>query len=613
MLECYGKKLLRINLTSRTIKEEPLSDAFIGRWVGGMGFGTRLLTAEVPPHTDALSPENKIFICVGPLTGTQAPLFAQTCTVTKSPLTGGVINSYAGGFVGNAIKATGFDVIAVEGRASNLVYLLITPDGARIVDCPELAGRPVREAEDAVRRASRRDDVHTMAIGLAGENRVRYAAVISETRAFGRGGVGAVWGSKNLKAIGVAGIGDVRVADNAAFAAAVDGAYATFNENLKQPWSVLTMFADAGTGTGMALVNEKHALATKYHRQLTFEGGKRIDGYAYHREYHPRRIACQGCLVHCGMLQKSVATRWGNIWTRGPEYETMYSLGSLCFNDDPEMLIKVNDQAEEYGMDTLSLGVNVAFAMECAERGLLPRDVLGPGVTLEFGNADATVRLIDLIAHRQGLGDTLAEGVLRAARTLGHGSESFALQVKGMEFAAWMPQRMRGVAVTFATANRGACHKRAPIGVELVGIIPMDGIEGRAAMVADIQDKVNATFTLVACRFAEFALSNAQFAGLLNAASGLSLSEDDFMRLGERIWNLERLYNMAAGIGGSEDRLPDICFQPIPDFPPEGKPLSREDFDRLLADYYQHRGWDSRGRPTAERLARLGLKDEWAA
>jgi aldehyde:ferredoxin oxidoreductase len=307
------------------------------------------------------------------------------------------------------------------------------------------------------------------------------------------------------------------------------------------------------------------------------------------------------------MLHKPVTTRWGEVWTRGPEYETTYSLGALCFNDDPEMLLKANDQAEEYGMDTLSLGVCVAFAMECAERGILPRDALGGEHVLEFGNPDATIHLIDLIARREGLGDTLAEGVRRASAAIGDGSQDFALQVKGMEFAAWMPERMRGIAVTFATSNRGACHKRAPIGMELMDVIPMDGLEGRAALVAEIQNKVNAVFTLVACRFAEFTLPLGQFVALLNSATGVEYTEERFMQLGEAIWNLERLYNLAAGLDGREDRLPDICFQVPEDFPEDAKPLTREDFGRLLGDYYATRGWDDQGRPTPERLADLGL------
>jgi aldehyde:ferredoxin oxidoreductase len=313
-------------------------------------------------------------------------------------------------------------------------------------------------------------------------------------------------------------------------------------------------------------------------------------------------------MVHCGMVRKPIKTRWGELWGRGPEYETAYSLGSLCLNDDPDMLLKANILAEEYGMDTLSLGVNVAFAMECADRGIISRDSLGSDLMLEFGNSDATIRLIEMIGRREGLGDILADGVRRASARLGEQSERFALQVKGMEFAAWMPERMRGIATTFATSNRGACHKRAPIGSEIMEFIPMDGIEGRAAMVAEIQDKVNAIFTLVACRFAEFVLPVQHFVDLLNAAAGLDYSEERFLQLGMTIWTLERLYNLAAGIDGSEDRLPDICFETPDDFPENAKPLTWEDFATLLRDYYAFRGWDEKGRPTAALLAKLGLE-----
>lgn len=607
MFDCYGKKLLRVNLSTRSITEEPLRDAFIERWVGGMGFGTKLLSDEVPPTADPLGPENKLFICVGPLTGTQAPLFAQTCIVSKSPLTGGIINSYAGGHLGGAFKATGYDVIAIEGQADGLVYLLVTPDGAQIIDCPELVGESIRVTEEAVKAASGRDDLHTMAIGLAGENRVRFACVVSETRAFGRGGMGAVFGAKNLKAIGVAGIGDVAVTDPAAFKNAVAAAYGTFRQDLESPWGTMAMFAGAGTGAGMSLVNEKHALATRHHHLTYFENADEIGGPGMMEKFPTRPVACLGCQVHCSMLRSPVKTKWGEVWTRGPEYETMYSLGSLCFNDDAEMLLKANDQAEEYGMDTLSLGVTVAFAMECADRGILPRNTLGGDVDLAFGNADATIKLIDMIAHREGLGDTLAEGSRGASQIIGQDTYAFALQSKGMEFAAWMPERMRGIAVTFATSNRGACHKRAPIGMELMDVIPMDGIEGRAALVAEIQNKVNALFCLIACRFSEFIMPMEQYLALLNTASGLSYTEEQFMRLGEGIWNLERLYNLAAGIDGSEDRLPDICFEVPEDFPADAKPLTREDFGTLLRDYYETRGWDEQGHPTAERLASLGL------
>ena len=607
MLDCYGKKLLRVDLRTGEAQIENLEPSFIARWVGGMGFGTRLLTSEVEPKADALGEDNKIIFSVGPLTATLAPLFAQTCAVFKSPLTGGIINSYAGGHLGVAMKATGYDVIVLEGSCSVLSYLLVTPDGVRLVKCPELMGKSASEAEAAVKMAAGRGDLRTIAIGLGGENRIRYASATSETRAFGRGGLGAVMGSKNLKAIGIAGINDVRVAHAEPFLAEVHKAYETLRKDFAQPWSLLAGFGRTGTASGMSLINEKYALATRHHHQTHFDRAEQIGGTAFAERYGTRPIACSGCQVHCGMLRAPADTRWGSVWTRGPEYETLYSLGSLCCNDDPDMLLKANQLAEDHGMDTLSLGVSVAFAMECAERGILPRDALGSGVRLEFGSAEATIRLIEMIAYRKGLGDTLAEGVRRAAEIIGHDSLSFALQVKGMEFAAWMPERMRGIAVTFATSNRGACHKRAPIGAELMGALPMDDNEGRAAVVADIQNRVNALFTLISCRFVDFALSMESCVTLLNAAADLDYTEQTFVRLGEAIWNLERLYNLSAGIDGAEDRLPDLCFTVPQDMPADARPLTREDFARLMRDYYAVRGWDAAGRPTQERLLALGL------
>ena len=609
MLECYNKKLLRINLTERKVSEETLSDEFISRWIGGMGFGIRLFTQEVAPEIDPYSPENKAFICVGPLTGTTAPLFAQTAMITKSPLTGGILNTYAGGAIGTAIKSAGIDIIAIEGKADQLVYITITPAGVKIVNCPELKGKSSVDAENAVKKAVGRNDLHTMAIGLAGENRIRYSAVMSETRAFGRGGAGAIFGSKNLKAIVVAGEQDIRVISPDEFQNAVYAAYDALKEELSHPWSVMGWFGRAGTVEGVATINERDALATRYHHATHFDRAHEIDGAAFMQKYDTRQIACPGCQIHCGMVRKPKETRWGTVWTRGPEYESVYSLGSLCFNDDSDMLLVANNLAEEYGMDTLSLGVNVAFAMECAERGIFERDILGDGISLEFGNPDATLRLIDMIAHREGLGDLLADGVRAAAQKIGRGTEAFALQVKGMEFAAWMPERMRGIATTFATANRGACHKRAPIGAELMGFLPMEQVEGKAAIVAEIQNRVNALFTLVACRFAEMGMPITVFLNLLKGATGMERTEEEFVQLGETIWNMERLYNLGAGIDGSNDRLPDICFERPEIFPEDATNLTRDEFAQLLSDYYEVRGWDARGVPTPERLSLLGIVD----
>ena len=526
-------------------------------------------------------------------------------------MTGGITNCYCGGYLGGAIKSTPYDFFVIEGVADELMYLLITPKGVEFVNCPELAGLSTDKAEKAVREASGLPDLHIMSIGMAGENRVRFASVMSETRAFGRDGLGAVFGSKNLKAIGVFGQEDVHVSDPEAYDAAVRAMRKDVDAAVADEWHILGMFSRDGTGFGMSFNSEKHAMATMNHLKCQFDGATEIDGKAYIRKYPTRRIACLGCPVHCGMLRiMDKPTRFGDVWGRGPEYETMYSLGSLCDNADSDALLRANLVCEEYGMDTLSAGVTVAFAMECAMRGVIPTDVLGGDVPLEFGNGDAVVKLLEMIGSREGIGDLLAEGTKRASKKLGHGTEAYALNAKGLEFAAWMPERMRGIALTFATSNRGACHKRAIIGDELFRM-PMDSVEGKPLMTKEIQDKVNALFTLISCRFAEMGIPLEHFSNMLSTATGIPRDTDWLMKLGDKLWNMERLYNMKSGLTGKDDWLPDRCFEPLDGLPEDAIPFTREILRDMIQEYYQLRGWDETGTPTAEKLESLGIDPDW--
>lgn len=607
MYEAYNRKLLRVDLAEKTSRAEEIPAAVLENYIGGMGAGVSYLTREVDPAADPLSADNKLIFATGPLSGTGAPLFAQAALVTKSPLTGGVINCYCGGNLAHKLKSTGYDLVIFEGACDQLSYVLVTPDEVKIIPCPQLAGKSVNETEDYIRR-QQGDECGTAAIGLAGESRVRFASVIASTRAFGRGGSGAVMGSKNLKGVAFKGNVGVRVHDPAAFSSTVDRAFAVFKQATDNQFSLLGVFSRFGTGGGMSLINERHALATKNHRYAQFAASGKIDSYAYHNKLaKSRRVACFGCPVHCGQLHTFTGEKDG-LYTRGPEYETMYSLGSNCLNDDPIVLARAHALCEEYGMDTLSAGCTLAFAMECFERGLIPRDEIG--FPLEFGNGQAILQALELMARREGFGDMLADGTRVMAEKVGQGSAAFAMNVKGMEFAAWMPQRMAGIALTFATSNRGACHKRAPIGQELMGELPMESTAGKAAIVAAIQNRVNALFTLVSCRFADFELAPEMFLQLLNAATGMDKDLAEFDLIGERIWNLERMFNLAAGIGGEMDSLPQRCFEPI-EVDGEEKSLDREAFAGMVKEYYHVRGWDGQGVPTAKTLRRLGVEIPW--
>ena len=603
----YMGRILYLDLSAGRAEVMPLADDLVERYVGGMGFGVRLLADRVSPGVDAFSPENEIIVSTGPLSGTAAPLFAQTCLVTKSPLTGGVINSYCGGLLAGRLKASGYDALVITGKAPSLTWVWVAPGGVKFIPCPELAGKATDETESHIRRHVGDVDPGVMCIGLAGENRVRFASVMSATRALGRGGAGAVFRSKNLKAIAVSGDEDIRVADATAFRQAMERARSVFVKEIENQWTLLGMFSRYGTGSGMGLINERRALATANHSRAHFPEASLIDGMAMFNRYPTRRVACLGCPVHCGQVHAVDKGPWAGSVARGPEYETMYSLGSDSLCCDPDSLVRAHQLCEQYGMDTLSAGCTVAFGLEAAQKDLLP-SVAPDGTPLGFGQPRSVLALLEAIAHRQGVGDILAEGTRRAAAHIGHGADTFAMNVKGMEFAAWMPQRMRGIALTFATSNRGACHKRAPIGPELMGALPMEATEGKAAVVKDIQDVVNATFTMVACRFAEFCLPREQFVALLNAATGMQFDADSFLQLGERIWNLERQFNLAAGIGPEEDRLPGRCFEPLADLCEGDRQLQKQELEIMLQEYYQVRGWDERGVPRPETLRRLGLR-----
>jgi aldehyde:ferredoxin oxidoreductase len=594
--------LIRIDLTNRRATHWSVPEGLKG-YIGGMGYGTKILVDEVPPQTDPLAPENKVILTVGPLTGTTAPMHPQSCIVTKSPLTETILNSYAGGFLGAEIRFAGLDGLILEGAAPEWTLLLIEDGRVHFHGAEAVLGKSTAETESYLKERFG-GDVRTLSIGMAGEKGVAMASIFSETRTFGRGGAGAVLGSKRVKAIAVRGTRGVEVARQDEFAALVRENMEQLKAACAEEYNLVGMFSRVGTGAGMGLVNGRGALATRNHIAGSFGESPRIDGYAYADSFYTRAVACYGCPVHCGMLHKFTRSDGSSSWLRGPEYETMYSLGSDLLNGDPVVLAEANQICEEYGMDTLTTGVSVAWALEMGEEGRLEQ----PGLDLEFGNPGAILGLLRKIGEREGIGDLLAQGPKQAAAAAG-GDLSRFMQIKNSGFAAWMPRRMKGTGLAFATSNRGACHKRAPIGAEITGQIDMDAYEGKAALVKEIQDRVNAIFTLVSCRFHEFVTPPEMYPRLLTAATGRAISLDEFLAVGERIWNLERLFNNAAGFGRSDDQLPERCYEPIQGEASEGAIMDRRKFQSMLEEYYGLRGWDGQGVPTKGKLEQLGIQE----
>lgn len=594
--------LIRIDLSNRMAAPWSVPEQLKG-YIGGMGYGTKILVDEVPPQTDPLSPENKLILTVGPLTGTTAPMHPQSCIVTKSPLTETILNSYTGGFLGAELRFAGLDGLILEGAAPEWTLLLIEDGRVSFHRAEAVLGKSTVETEAYLKEIFG-SDVRTLSIGRAGEKGVAMASIFSETRTFGRGGAGAVLGSKRIKAIAVRGSGGVEVARPEEFALLVRENMELLKAACAEEYNLVGMFSRVGTGAGMGLVNGRGALATRNHIFGSFDGSTQIDGYAYADKFYTRAIACYGCPVHCGMLHKFTRSDGSGSWLRGPEYETMYSLGSDLLNDDPVVLAEANQICEEYGMDTLTTGVSVAWALEMGETGKLKE----PGLELKFGSPGAILGLLRRIGERQGIGDLLAQGPKRAVEASG-GELGRFMQIKNSGFAAWMPRRMKGTGLAFATSNRGACHKRAPIGAEITGQIDMDAYEGKAALVKEIQDRVNAIFTLVSCRFHEFVTPPESYPRFVTAATGREISLKDFLAVGERIWNLERLFNIGAGLGRADDSLPERCYQPIQGEASEGAVMDREKFESMLSEYYRLRGWDEQGNPTVEKLEELGIAE----
>ncbi len=602
MTGSMNDRMLRINCTDQSSSIWSVPET-VREYVGGMGYGTRILVDEVDPAVDPQAPENKIILTTGPLTGTDAPMHPQACIVTKSPLSGTILNCYAGGFLGPEIKFCGIDGVILEGCCESWMYVIVEDDKVTFHGAGAIMGRSTEEAERVLKEKHGQDLV-TLSIGKAGENGVAMASIFSETRTFGRGGAGAVLGSKRIKAMGFRGSKGVDVAHRGDFRFLVAENMETIQKACQEEFDLVGMFSRFGTGAGMGLVQSRGGLATRNHSYGTFDKADKIDGFYYEKNFYTHWVSCFGCPVHCGRVHKFTGRNGKKLWGRGPEYETMFALGSNLLNGDPDVLAEANRLTELYGMDSLTTGVTIAWAIEMAEKGLLMTD---PGLVLKFGDGNSILDLIIKIGECEGIGKLLAKGPKRAAFEVGEIYAGSAMQVKNSGFAAWMPRRMKGIALAFATSNRGACHKRGPIGAEITGQVDMDSYEGKASLVKSIQDTVNAIFTLVSCRFHEFISPHEIYPRYIRAATGQEMSLQEFYDLGERIWNLEKLFNIRAGFSRKDDYLPARCYEPILGEASEGAVIEKEKWDAMLDEYYDLRGWDREGVPKDSTLERLEI------
>jgi aldehyde:ferredoxin oxidoreductase len=607
----YAGKILRVNLTTGKVSTEPLKEEMAKNYVGGIGLGIRLLMDNSKAGTDPFDPDNPLIFVAGPLSGTMGPTAGNGyAVVSKSPATGGVGEAKAHGFFGPDLKRAGYDAVIITGKADKLSYLWIDDDKVEIKNAEFLTYQPVYETDVKIREELGDYYIRVSAIGEAGEKLCRFAAIINdEFRAIGRTGMGAVMGSKNLKAVAVRGTNDVNVANLDGFKEFVKMIY----ERMKGP--ATKKYKTLGTPENVLVLNSLSALATRNWTNATFEGANKVSGEYLNEHYVKKIVGCATCGMRCDHIAVVPEGPYQGSTSR-LEFECLWSMGPLCGVDRLDAIIEAMRIVNEYGMDGISIGVVVAFAMDCFEHGVITKEQTD-GIDLRFGNAEALIAIIHKIGKREGwLGNALAEGVERAAQIIGNGAEKYACHIKGLELPGYDLRTLKTAALGFSVSFRGACHLRnGAYSPDVKGKVNRFKIEkGRGKMIADEGNMYNIIDSLIVCKFSRGTYYDGwkDLANYYTLATGIPMTPEELTKDGERIENLARLFNIREGKGTRKyDTLPyKIENCPVPDEgPAKGVVVNEEEFQIGLDDYYAVRGWTSDGVPTVEKLNDLGLGD----
>ena len=592
----YCDRILRVDLTRGAITTEPLPEKAIPLVVGGKGLGAYLLLNEQRPGVAPLAPENRLILNVGPLTGTTAPTAGRFGSTTKSPATGTYSDAYCGGYFGQMLKYAGYDAVILQGAATEPTMLVIDDDKVELRPAKHLWDKSVTRATEDIWRDLGRD-WQSLVIGRPGEKRTNIASIFNDTRALARGGVGAVMGSKNLKAIVARGTGRVTVANRQRF----DRALQLANRAVRMSSGVTRMTRE-GTANILEIVNYLGALPTRNFQQGQFSQAEEITGEAWRAKSWERNYACFGCPIACSNVTRAVD---GKV-LEGPEYETIYAFGSNCAIANHDAIIRMSLLCDEHGIDTISAGAIVAFVMELFEKGMINAKELD-GIEPRFGDCRAALALVEKLAKVEGCGEWLSQGVAKIADRY-PGSAMFAMHVKGLEMPAYHPNAAKGMALGFAVSERGACHLRgAPIS-EVLGGADALSENGKAQLFREHQAESALWNSAVLCCFPGFGMSLKELAQLVSAATGFDYATvKEFELVGERISTLARLFNVREGFTRAHDTLPARNLtQSLSSGPAQGQVVELEP---MLTEYYALMGWDSNGVPTAERLTQLGLAE----
>jgi len=600
----YANRILRINLSNGNVTKKPLPEGLTRQWLGGKGIGTWLLYNELKLGINPLSPENELIFATGPATGTIVP-HKGFILCYKSPLTSIYGSSSCGGFFGDELKRAGYDVLIVEGRAEKPACIWINDEETQIKNAEHLWGKDAFETNDIVKEELGDEEIKVARIGVAGEKLVKFASVTTDySRVAGRCGPGAVMGSKNLKAIAVRGTKTIEVAKLDELIEFMR----QFLEMVKKTPSTGTSYPTWGTPGGVNGANLMGVFPTRYWHKGTLQDFEKINAETMRRRIVIKDKACYSCPVNCSKISKVGEGPYVGAILEGPDYETLYSLGGLPEINDIDAIVAAHELCDKLGMDAMTAGNVVAFAMDCYDKHIITNKDTD-GIELTYGNQEALVQMIEKIGERIGFGDILAEGVKEAAKRIGKGADYLAVHIKGLEPAGYDGRGLKGAALAFALADRGADHLTGSVYTyEMRGDIDRLAYEGKAAFLKDCEERFAVFDSMVFCRFLRDVYPWNTLTKVVQLLTGLEMSENELQIIGEGIVNLARAFSAREGISRKDDYWPERFFkEPLPDAASKGMMLDREKYDAMLNEYYALRGWNENGIPSAERLERLRL------
>ncbi|MFH1230746.1 MAG: aldehyde ferredoxin oxidoreductase family protein [Planctomycetota bacterium] len=594
----YPAQILKINLSTQLVKTEIIKPDIYRQLMGGKGIGLWLLHRDLPPKTPPLAPDNLLIIATGPLTGTAAPTSGRCAVVTKGPATGFLLDSYCGGFLGSQIRYAGYDAVVISGKASSLTEIIITDDKVSFQPAERLKGLHTRETTARLKKETG-EDYGTMVIGPAGERKSSIAGIFSDWRCFGRGGTGAVMGSKNLKAIAIKGTKAIQVARPDEFQKAVWVA----NRCLRMSTAV-SRLKSQGTVNILALINAAGALPTRNFKCGQFGQAEEMSGHNWSKEIWTRNTACFNCPIACTKIAEVKNCSYGDFEIDGPEYETLFALGPNCEMTDKKAILYANYLCDLYGVDTISVGVIVSYVMELFEKGhIIAKDI--DGLQPQWGDSKSFISLVEKICKAEGCGEWLQDGVKSISKRFSE-TASFAMHSKGLELPGYLPNAAKGIGLGYAISERGGCHLHgAPLN-ELLGGAEALKVTNKATLTKITQAETEVLNSAILCFFTAFGITMKEIYDMINPATGFDYKNPaELTRIGERIITLSRMFNIREGLHRKDDTLPDRCLkEPLATGPAKGHTV---DLEPMLDEYYQLMGWNKEGVPKNNILKELNL------